>query len=811
MYNPFILITLSLICGILYSYYSAITFVTITVLLSLSILYYLYNLKNDRRNTLTLIVIFFLLGMTLLRFNDRSVLINEDGKRVELSGTIEEVIKYNLDEGKYILKVNKLNGEIIQAEKILLKIIGNRNIELGDKITLNGIIKVPNRNSNPKLFNYRLYLKTEKIFTNITINDYGVTYIDKHDKEFKYKIKDRFISDVQNLYTSTLNPINSSLMTSIVLGDSSYLDEDNRDKYRDMGLAHILAVSGLHIGLISGALIFFFSRIGIKRRTNILITLSIIWIYGYFIGYPPSILRSSIMFTILFYSQLIHEPYESLNSIFLAMFILLIINPFWIFSLGFQLSFAATISIVILSKRIVYLFYPFNNKIIYSISSILAVQIGLYPIQAYYFNRINIIGIFANLLVVPLISISLILGIIMIPIYYIMPILNILIGNILNLLLSLKFNIIELLSYIPFSTLKIYSPDIFSIIIYYLIIFYILKSYSLKNMDKPIKRVVLISLCYIFIVNSMIVINDKSIELHFIDVGQGDSILIRTKEADYLMDTGGSLFGNYDPGESITLPYLEKLGIRRLKAVFITHFHEDHAKGISPLLKNLKIDSVYASYIPENNEIYNDIKSNNLDIKIVKEKDKFFLCKNTGMLMIWPPRNPTVSYSENNMSLCSILSYYDYRVLFTGDIEKEAEVLIGENINTNIDIIKVPHHGSKTSSTESFLDKINPNLAVISLGKNNMYGHPSKEVIGSYEKLGTHIYRTDNMGRIIIKLQPKDLNISRYLQDEVVEKFLLKDIINNNLLFLCFNMIYYVLSYIMVKVYISRRRNFLEL
>lgn len=793
MKRPFLPLVLALITGILFAFYFQITTIFVSMLLVLLICIFIYGIVFEKNIKYSLLLLFLTLGImvTLANKTDLSEYLNE---RNDCIAIVDEIISSNSPNGKYIVKLEKINNKTSPTEKIVLNVISKADLNLGDLIAFQGVLKEPMQNTNPKLYNYKLNLLSEKIYATMTVKDYQIRTI-KNENKFKYRIKDTFVKDVETLFNRYLNEENSQLMTSILLGKSSYLDEDNLLLYRDLGLAHIMAVSGLHIGIISGFLIFLFSRLGIKRRLNITLSLAIIWTYGFLIGYPPSIMRASIMFSLLFYSTIIHEPYDSINTLSIACFILLLINPYFLFNIGFQLSFVAAFSIVFFTPYIKEMFYPYKGKVTNTIAALLAVNLGLLPIQAYYFNRIGLFSILANLILLPLFSIALILGFIMLGSLYILGYLNIVIGPILNLLLRLQYRLIEI---IPSQVFKVYSPELPTIILYYLLLMLILKVITIENLKKSILNVITIYLIFLIMINSILVFSDKSIELHFIDVGQGDSILIRTKDGDYLMDTGGSpMESAFDISKNITLPYLEKLGISRLKAIFITHFHADHCQGLPLLVENIKVDNIVASYIP---------KDNDLPIIIVKQGDQIILDKNTKFTIIWPDK--AKSNNENNMSLVGLLSYYNRQVLLTGDIEKEVEPLIGDKLNKSIDVLKVPHHGSKTSSTEIFLEKLKPTIGIISVGRNNLHSHPSPEVVWRYNDYGSTLYRTDENGLIKLTFNKEVLNVSTYIKNDKLD---FPDIIRQNIIMIYLIVLYCLLFYLWIKIYIKNDKEMIRI
>lgn len=814
MKRPFVSITIPLIIGIVYSYYLNVNMLIIFSFMIFLLGYYSLNIIKHKSNNINMFFIFMFLGMILIKVNlNMSTLSLKIGNNLSLKGVVEE-IKYEEDEeSKYIVNIYSVKDykESLEIkEKIVLKVIGEQKVELGDKIDFNGVLKEPLSNGNPKLFNYKLSLLSNKIFATMTIKDYALTEINKEDKALKYRMKSKFKEDIERVFDSYLNEDSSSLMKSIVLGEHSYLDEDSISKYRDLGLAHILAVSGLHIGIIAGFLIFILSNLGIKRKRVVQITLAIIWFYGFLIGFPPSLLRANIMFTILYYAQILSEPLDSINGLFFAMFLLLIINPMWIFNLGFQFSFLATFSIIYFTPKVQKGFYPYKNRLTYTLAGLLGVYIGILPIQAYYFNKISLLSILGNLFVAPLLSLSLIIGGIMILFSYLISPLNIILGFFLNLLLGIQFKIIETLSAISFGTMQLYSPNIGEMVLYYILILIVFKVLDIRNFKRNMKKVIFYYLIFYIVSNLMIITLDKSIEIHFIDVGQGDCALIRTYKGDYLVDTGGNLMDSFDIGKNITLPYLEKLGVRKLNGVFITHFHDDHSKSLPLLMDSLKIDNIFASYEDYSNIAFNKIGESKIPLIILKEKDKVIIDNSFNLEILSPNLNLNQGIaSHNDMSLVFLLNYFNKTVLFTGDMEKDAERLLLGKVGKSIDVIKVPHHGSNTSSTEELLNEIKPKIGVISLGRNNFYGHPRKEVLERYEEIGTKIYRTDTMGMIKIILNKEDIEVDYFIKEITT----LISFIDENLTMIIFYIGYYMISYILIKLYVftEEELKFIEL
>lgn len=759
MFRPFISLAVSTILGVLLAHYFNLPMSMIFLGLFMLFSILIYRILRNHSADIWILLVFLLLGALRGEMGEQSILRNFIDIRKEYTGIVEDILKEEDGFSKYVVKV-KSSEDFKIDENIALTITGEKRLNIGEHISFYGKLKLPERNTNPKLFNYRLNLLSDDIHTVMSVKDFSVQSLNIK-VPFQYSIRDKFSKDIINIFNRFLTADRANFISSIILGKSSILDEDQLIKYRDLGLAHILAVSGLHIGIITGFMMFIFSRAGLNPRINVILSLCIIWLYNYLIGFPPSTVRASLMFSALCISRLVHEPYDSLNIIMGSMLLSILINPCWIFSVGFQLSYGATISVVLLNGRVRGLFYPYKGRLVDSISAILAVNIGLLPIQAYYFNRLPMIGLLANLVTIPIISIVLVIAIIMVFFNYTLHFLNGILGYLLNLILSVEEIIVEVLYGMDFNLVKMASPDLFYIILYYILVMIFFKIIRIDKLKIEIQKTIIFYTALLILLNSAALLSEDGVNIEFIDVGQGDSILIRTGISTYLMDTGGSLMDSFDVGRFITLPYLEKQGIRELDGIIITHFDEDHYKGIDAIFGEIKIKNIYSGYMPEKQDFLSNIEKHNIPFKIIGEGDKIVLDRNTSLNIIYPGQMME-GLSSNNKSVVSVLEHKGTKILFTGDIEMEAEYSILDKL-PQVHMLKVAHHGSRTSTTEEFLEMTNPSYAVISVGRNNSYSHPSGEVIDRLKSKNIHIYRTDEAGSIKAHLKDDKIDLAGFL------------------------------------------------
>ena len=799
MRRPFVYIAIPMVLGIVFQYFVEVDIYIVLVAFLAALIWNIVGVKREDLKLVSLSILLFFLGLLLTGIRmDESRLVRYVDKAIEIEGVVKEA-----EDDRYILFIDRMkhgDQSIKVGEKVSLKVIGKKEFDLGDRLAVRGMLKKPMDNTNPLLYNHRLNLLTKGIHTTISVRDHSVDILDNEKMAISIKLRKAFMEKVEGVFDRYLDGENSPLMKSMILGRSSLMDEDGVSKFRDLGLAHILAVSGLHIGVIAGFLLILFASTGMDRRINIALVITLLWLYAYIIGGPPSAIRSSIMFTLLLLAHIRLEPYDPINSLFLALFIMAVINPFWIFSVGFQLSFVATFFIIYLTPRIRDLFYPYGGRIINSVSGILAVQVGLFPLQAYYFNRFPMIGLLSNLLFIPLFSIALILGIVLIPFSSILFI-GESIGVIIDFILDFQIYFMDMLDSLKL-IIRLPSPTILEFTAYYIAIGILLSIIDIGKLDKRILKV-LVYYCLIIIFISILALDD-GLEIAILDVGQGDCILIDYGGYSYLVDTGGSIFGDFDIGKNIVLPYLEKRGIFRLKGVFISHFHGDHCKSLPYLMDNMRIDNIYIGYKGDGNEFYDDILDNAMEkdipIRLLSKGDRVRLGSNAYMYMVGPDRRLLEHgiYDDNDLSMVLLLKCGKNSMLFTGDIEEAGEDSLVDYIR-DVELLKVPHHGSNTSSSERFLDSINPRVGFISVGRNNSFGHPHEEVIKRYDDRKVDLYRTDEMGLITIYLDGENYDIIPFIKEEmsisyVVEAYAFEII---------YSIFYIIGVYISIKYYVG--------
>ena len=610
-------------------------------------------------------------------------------------------------------------------------------LEYGSIIKINAQYTEATRDRNYGGFNYKTYLRTKKIYGIFNVEDVEIVkngsdnIIIKLRKYIKSKLREK------------LKKENSELAISLIVGDRSHISSEVEDNFKKANLMHMLAISGAHFSYVILIATFISNRLQHKRLGQLIQIIAIIFFMN-LTGNTASVVRAGIMSILLIGSSICKRQKDSLKNIAISAIIQIINNPYIIFGSGFMLSYSGVLGIILFYKKI-------SEHIHFkSIALTISANIFIIPIMIYNFHTISGSFIISN------ICASWLLGIIIILEFISLCIPIKLLYMILDLLIMMLRKIAEICANIPFAQMYVPRYAIFFVIVIYILIF----CRKLKC-RKYVYSFLTIGVSILLIVNFTDVYQDR-MRINFIDVGQGDSCLIRYKGTNIMIDSGGSLSKNkdgksYDIGENVLNNYLLNRGITRLDYIMASHFDEDHSQGFVFLLKNMKVKNVIISEQYKTSSIYEQFKqickNQNIQIIYVRSGDEIRIKDLVFKILHQKSKENQISENPlNNNAIVCMVKYKNRRILFTGDIEKVAEnEMVKEYTNgLKADILKVGHHGSKTSTTKEFLDLINPSVALIGVGQNNKFGHPNEDVIKRLEEKNIQIYRTDEMGEISV-------------------------------------------------------------
>lgn len=700
--------------------------------------------------------------------------------------------KYNNIKIILIVKKNKKDNE---SNSELMK-----KLEFGTQIKLVGEYTAPEGQRNFKGYSYKEYLMTKEIYGTVKIeNSNDVETIKKNQSDFFEKMINK-VSNLLKRKVEILLPENSaSLLKGILLGDCTDISSDVKENFKECNLSHMLAVSGAHLSyLIIGINMILNKKVFGKRASKIITIFGII-IFMNITNMSPSIERAGISSIICIIASLIHRKPDSINAVAIAVLCTVIKNPLSILNVGMQLSYAGTLSLLMFangreennSREIIE-----NNEkgknikkyLVESIKVTLCANILIMPLTIYKFNTISLNFILANLVAGPLLGLSLILGLIMLVTSFISLNIAKFISFILNIILIILMNSTKLISQIPYSNITVITPHLISIVTIYIIIFlgyYIAKSPELRkrlkvNKKLIIKTIAIVLSITIISVATLNLLEEKKLKLYFVDVGQGDCTYLKTpSEKNILIDGGGNRDKEkYDVGKKVLLPYLLDRRVKKLDYIIVSHFDADHAQGLEAVIQNIKVKNIIVCKQASNSALYQEImklcKKKKVNIITVKrgqtiKVDKYvhFEILHPGDIMLDDGKGGLNANAIVAKMYCTIKNKTT-TIMFTGDIEEKAEEelvkIYGDKLKA--DILKVAHHGSKTSSTAGFLKCVSPKIALIGVGKDNTFGHPNSGVLSRLEDINAKIYRTDKFGEITVTISKSKTGINTKIKQQ---------------------------------------------
>ncbi len=757
MKRPLLIAAIAYINGILIGVYlskSIPLFVILSIIVSLITSFK----KNTYRNAICMYLIVMCISSIYVynkNLNYESKYKKYDNKNISIEGTIISDIEekeYNYTftirtKGDYFLVNLKKNKEEI-------------SLEYGDKLQISGEYQEPNKARNYKGFDYKNYLKINKIYGIIRVDLY-TNIIIKHQKNlsnFKlliHKIREKLKQNIQELLTKETY----ALGIGILIGDNSRINEKIVEDFKNSNLSHMLAVSGAHINyvVLTVSILFTKKRAGIKAQR--VVTIMMMLFFMELTQMTSSVVRAGISCIIYMLASLLYRKADVINAMAISTLLILLNNPFKLFDIGFQLSYAGTLGIILFCKLIN---IPIKNKLLKYLKDSIIISISanifIIPIMMYQFNTISLTFILSNLLAGPLLGISIILEIIVLLISFMSINIAAIPAKVLNILLILIINIANWFSNIEISKIYVITPQIISIVAYYLICAAII----LKQKNR---KIIVIIMLTVLIVNFFP--TPKKLRINFIDVGQGDSTLIRTETNKViLIDSGGSTASSsFDVGNKVLLPYLLDRRIKKIDFIIVSHFDADHCQAFETVIDNINVRKVVVCkqlmITQEYLNIINKCKKKNIKIIVVERGDKLKIDKRTEFEILHPGER-FLDDGKGGLNANAIVCKMNYKlnngkifsILFTGDIEveaeKELEQVYGKKLKA--DILKVAHHGSKTSSREKFIKLVSPKIALIGVGENNKFGHPADITLERLEKENVKVYRADQMGEISITI-----------------------------------------------------------
>lgn len=639
---------------------------------------------------------------------------------------------------------------------------------IGQQVAVKGKVLQPHGYNNPGQADFAASLERQGITTRITAQP-GQLKLGSAPAERSWQ-QDIFDwrQTIRRRIAKVMPPAAAAILFGMLFGGYAGIDPATVRDFAATGIVHILSVSGTHIALAAGVIIWLGTRLHWRyRHTSALAGVSIIF-YSLLAGFTPPVLRSAVMGLVALTAACWGREKDVAVALMLAGLGMLVYEPRLVYDLSFQLSFGATCGLVYLYPRLVTHLSRLPGWLASALAVTLAAQLGVLPFIAWYFNTFPVSSFIANIIIVPVVEVIVILGLAgsLLGVVWELP------GNIILVGCALLIGVVEeMTGWLADwgGTLYLPSPSFGLGVFYYLIVLYLL-DYRPANWPAASSLLQRYPRCAagIFVLISIgCLVNwwlPRPVAVHFIDVGQGDAALVVTphKRA-VLIDTGG-LAGDaaFDVGERVVLPYLRHYGVRRLDMLILTHGHQDHAGGAAAIVRTMPVGAMMIAREPASPAVQSAIRGYSGEVISTYHNQQFAL--DDVSLAIVHAAGDAANVSTNETSSVVRVSYGRHSFLLTGDLTISGERDLLRQGQAACTVLKVAHHGARTSTSQQFLQAAAPKYAIISVGTNNRFGHPHVEVLMRLQSLGTTIYRTDQNGAVIFATDGTNLTVTPFIE-----------------------------------------------
>ena len=755
--------------------YTAVSFTLLTLVVH-------FNFKY-----LFLPVIFsliFILGViniyqSLTQFERDHLAVTSQKGMVSFKGWISETHYQKDGDHKYILELMAIQHDSqwqSASGKVLLKqrrLAGK--LDYGSIIKINGRPEEPPLPSNPGEFNYRRYLQLNDIYYQFYLNDDQDYEIlpGEHGSLWQHYLIQPVRNKILTILDDNVPEPAVHVLKALILGERQDIDSSIIKDFQRSGVIHVLAISGLHVGFILIIFLMIFSIMNLNYRLKIILTLIFLFIFVALINFKAPVVRASIMAAFYFLAKLTERRGNSINILGVAGLVILAFDPRQLFQVGFQFSFAAVGSILygypkltgFLPKSSRFKWAFVFNKIIGRpfIVSFTAV-LGTAPLTWWYYGTFQIGALLINLLVIPAIGLLLICSFILLAIGALGLGLANHLGFLLNEFFMIILNIIHFFSSRPFVQIDLPNPPILAVILLILAVFLFFKLNSSRRFIYPV-----IIVFFTFLIFYLPKQKNDKLQITFVNVGQGDGAIIQFPNQSVMVVDAGENKPGLNAGERYMLPMLTYYNIDRIKYLVGTHAHSDHIGGIVSILNRVKVDTLVLPDYPYESKLYSNMLliAQDKDIPIIYKKRGDFLCPDSSCrIYILHPygsflqKHDQSGHEVNNSSIVMKIQYANTTFLLTGDLETDAErCLLNYDSFLNADVLKVGHHGSKTSTGDEFLSFINPEYSIISVGRYNKFFHPSRQTVERLIVHKAHPLRTDHFGGLVFESNGKQIEL----------------------------------------------------
>ncbi|MFV1883987.1 MAG: DNA internalization-related competence protein ComEC/Rec2 [Balneola sp.] len=717
------------------------------------------NLNITRITTILFLITIVLFGLIRSEYSEQSqpplivqTLMVSPWFEGEFEGVIEQISRTASGKPRADATISKTTLTARSSSKETYRIrllIEEGSYEQGDRITFAGTVIPISEKRNPLQFDYKTFLEKKGILVQVRLDSLISQSTNTNPLTWNWwRIR------ALNLVNVNFSEDTAPIAKALLLGYKQDLEGTSKQAFARAGLSHIMAVSGLHVGFIIAPfwfiIPFFWSR-KYGPITGLVILILILYGYAGLTGFSASVVRASVMAGLLTFGKLFNKAPNSINLTGVAAMVLLVWNPEQLFEIGFQLSFAAVL-IILLVLPVIQNALPYWLRLCWYAKPLMVVivsivvQLGLYPVQVFYFGEVSLVSPVANALFVPLLGLIVPLSLLCLMVSSISPALGVLLNIPADLFLSGMNIFVNAASGMEWAWMKASLPSILLFPFWSAMIFF---TASWRSSQIRWKWLSVSLFLFVVVLGEGVINNLKQplLKVIIFDVGQGDAALIQSPNGRNILIDAGIWSPGFNSGESIILPHLKEAGIEKLDAVILSHPHADHIGGILSLIEGIEIGTIYNSGYEYESNLYSKYlelaRSNNIPTESVKAGDQLNIDPAL-LLLVLGPEGPRFNSDPNQHSVVLNVIYGESEFLFTGDAGEDQEERLLENYGDllDTDFLKVGHHGSRTSSYSTFLEEVSPEIAVVSLAERNRFKHPHPEAIQRIKQKRTELYFT---------------------------------------------------------------------
>ena len=770
----------------------------------------LWNIKQRKPIITPPIILFTALGYLSIQswvvpdIPSHHIIHYADTQAREIVGIIDTSPFESANRKKFILHTEMIRENkrsVPVSGKIRVTVAGNSpRLHRGDRISLISKIRPIRNFNNPGGFDYKRYMLFRRVTATAYVSLKHLTLIKRHSEMSFRRVIEDARRTVSGLIETTRQGDTNDVLKALLIGDRNAISKQLRNAFNRAGVGHLLAISGLHIGIVATVSFLFFQKVlshmrfflwnAWTKKGAVVLSFVPVWLYGLLAGMSPSTQRAVIMVMVFLMSFLIESEHDPINTLALAAMVILVVHPPALFSISFQLSFSAvlaifyglshvrnpwtshfgktkkTIGFIILKK-----FYDFFLASLFAI-------LGTLPLLMLYFNQISLVGLFANVIVVPLIGFIVVpVGLLSVFLYPLTILGASFCIDICSSVLEQTLYIVIFFADLPFAAIKTITPTVVEICCFYVLFWVML---NLKHRPKPVLLAAVLSI-FVLSADTCYWLYHRfwhdDLRVSIIDVGHGNASLLELPKGYTILIDGGGFSDNavFDVGARIVAPFLWRRKIKTVDTIILSHPNSDHINGLVYIAENFNVKNVWTNSQGSKNVGYQDflkvIKKNNIHMP---EYEEIFGCHciNGVCLDIFYPPVDFIDRQKhderrhvNNNSLVIKATLGSKSVLFPGDIKARAEEALAAMAEDQIDstVLIAPHHGSKTSSSRIFIEKVRPETVIISSGWKGRFGFPHPSVLKRYRQKGCRVLGTSRHGAITLLTDGKTLSFKTTL------------------------------------------------